>query len=199
MFHDRQDLTSLIGSRICHDLISPLGAISNGLELLELSGMPVGPELDLITQSIDSAKSKIRFFRVTYGRAPTGSTLAQAEITSILGDYFKDARVTVLWHPMREVQRREIKIVFLAIQCLESVLPYGGEIHVTLEGTEWLITASSEKIRPLPDLFNLLTGIQGQEDLSAADVQFGMLAMLTQWRKPAMRITMEETSVQMRL
>ena len=40
-----QDIAALLGSRICHDLISPLGAISNGVELLEMSGAQMGPEL----------------------------------------------------------------------------------------------------------------------------------------------------------
>ena len=49
MSHTHSNLATLIGSRICHDLISPIGAIHNGLELLELSGgMSQTPEMQLI-------------------------------------------------------------------------------------------------------------------------------------------------------
>ena len=49
------DIPGLLGARLCHDLISPVGAISNGLELLQLSGDLNGPERDLIADSAASA------------------------------------------------------------------------------------------------------------------------------------------------
>ena len=49
------NLAELIGSRICHDLISPIGAITNGLELLEMVGAVQGPEMELISGSVGSA------------------------------------------------------------------------------------------------------------------------------------------------
>ena len=57
-------LATLIGSRICHDLISPIGAINNGLELLELTGGAQGPEMDLISNSVEHAEARIKFFRI---------------------------------------------------------------------------------------------------------------------------------------
>ena len=66
--HQKPDLAALVGSRICHDLISPIGAIGNGLELF-LMDTAGGPELALITESISHAKARIRFFRVAYDEA----------------------------------------------------------------------------------------------------------------------------------
>ena len=57
------NLAALIGSRICHDLISPIGAINNGLELLGMSDAREGPELELISESVGNASARIRFFR----------------------------------------------------------------------------------------------------------------------------------------
>ena len=60
------DLAALVSSRICHDLISPIGAINNGLELLNMSGLAHdGPEIQLIGDSVKSARARIRFFRIT--------------------------------------------------------------------------------------------------------------------------------------
>jgi histidine phosphotransferase ChpT len=199
MYYDRQDLIALISSRICHDLISPLGAISNGLELLEMAGLAEGPEMALIGQSIANANSKIRFFRVAYARAPNGTTLAQAEILSILGDYFKDSRVSVNWHPAFEAQRRDVKLTFLAIQCLEDALPYGGNIKVTFDKNTWVITATGEKLRELAPHWALLEGQNVDGELAASHVQFGMLATLTQWRKPAISLTVTDSSVTIRI
>lgn len=198
MYQDRQDLTALIGSRICHDLISPLGAISNGLELLAMSGVAPTPELELITQSIENANSKIRFFRVAYGKAAHGATLARGEIASVLDDYFKGARLSVVWHPMQELQRREVKLAFLTIQCLESALPYGGEIQVTCQDGNWTLTARGDKLAQDLRHWAILQGQDLDEDLGAAQVHFGMLAMLTQWRKPAVSVSISETGITVR-
>ena len=65
------EIAALIASRICHDLISPIGAIGNGMELMALSSgqEQSSPELDLISQSVENANARIRFFRIAYGSA----------------------------------------------------------------------------------------------------------------------------------
>jgi histidine phosphotransferase ChpT len=77
---DPIDLAALIGSRICHDLISPIGAIGNGVELLMLDGAGHGPEMALIAQSVTHANARIRFFRVAYGIASTDQRIARTEV-----------------------------------------------------------------------------------------------------------------------
>ena len=67
MSQNNVNIGALIGSRICHDLISPIGAINNGLELLSMSDERDGPEFDLITESVGNASARIRFFRIAYG------------------------------------------------------------------------------------------------------------------------------------
>ncbi|HMS96693.1 MAG TPA: histidine phosphotransferase, partial [Tabrizicola sp.] len=62
---DQPDLAALIASRICHDLISPLGAIGNGVELLAMER--AGPELDLLSESVAHANARIRLFRISFG------------------------------------------------------------------------------------------------------------------------------------
>ena len=57
---DKPDLTALLGSRICHDLISPIGAISNGVELLLMDNVAKGPEMTLIAESVANANARIR-------------------------------------------------------------------------------------------------------------------------------------------
>ena len=61
------NLAALIGSRICHDLISPIGAINNGLELLDMNGGVQGAEMELISGSVGNAGARIRFFRIAFG------------------------------------------------------------------------------------------------------------------------------------
>ncbi|MFT4717023.1 MAG: histidine phosphotransferase ChpT [Paracoccaceae bacterium] len=198
MYFDRQDLAALISSRICHDLISPLGAISNGLELLEMAGLARGPEMELIAQSISNANSKIRFFRVAYGQAPNGVTMAQGEIVSILKDYFNNGRVTTTWLANIEAERRDVKLAFLAIQCLEEALPYGGKITVDYVHNEWVVSVMNARLKDLSASWALFDGQDVTDTLAASHVQFGMLAMLTQWRKPVLAVDVTDSSIALR-
>ncbi len=73
------DIASLIGSRISHDLISPIGAIGNGLELLSMSGAG-GPEVELISDSVANANARIRHFRIAFGLASAEQGTSRSEI-----------------------------------------------------------------------------------------------------------------------
>ncbi|MEM9127616.1 MAG: histidine phosphotransferase, partial [Pseudomonadota bacterium] len=89
------NLASLIGSRICHDLTSPIGAITNGLELLDMAGNAPAQEVELISDSVDSAGARIRFFRIAYGKA-TQQMIAHTDVMRLLSDlYDEHSRFTV--------------------------------------------------------------------------------------------------------
>ena len=83
---DDPDLAALLGSRICHDLISPLGAIGNGVELMLLEGGRHSPEMALISESVAHASARIRFFRVAFGTGSAEQRMGRPEVASILTD-----------------------------------------------------------------------------------------------------------------
>ena len=101
-------LSNLIGSRICHDLISPIGAINNGLELIEIKGDQVGSEMRLIEQSCAAASARIQFFRIAYGAALDGQIISNRETVQIINGAIQSNRLAVLWHPKGDFPRREI-------------------------------------------------------------------------------------------
>ncbi|WP_299369688.1 histidine phosphotransferase family protein [uncultured Tateyamaria sp.] len=167
------NLAALIGSRICHDLISPIGAINNGLELLGMSDDRDGPEIDLISESVGNASARIRFFRIAYGAA-SDQAMGRAEVVSILNDTMKGGRLTVAYGPLDEKPRWAVRMAFLAIQCLETSMPYGGRIEVNCDNGAWTITGYSQKSNPDDTLWSLLDGTE-PEDLAPAHVQFALL------------------------
>lgn len=169
------NLATLIGSRICHDLISPIGAITNGLELLDMTGETGSAEMELISDSTQSAAARIRFFRVAYGSAGE-QVLGQAEILSILSSLTKPTRLEVNWIPIEALPRNQVRLAFLAIQCCETALPFGGVVDVELENERWSITASAAKINVDPSLWARLTDEGDMTDgLQASEVQFALL------------------------
>ncbi|HMR60143.1 MAG TPA: histidine phosphotransferase, partial [Amaricoccus sp.] len=61
------DLSALVSARLCHDLISPMGAIRNGMELLQMApGEAQSPEHALIADSLETALAKLRYFRLAF-------------------------------------------------------------------------------------------------------------------------------------
>ena len=170
----QSDLNALIGSRICHDLISPLGAIGNGVELLSMSGIVGGPEMSLISESVANANARIKYFRIAFGAASKGQSVSQSEILRIIKDYTQGGRVMVDWQARPDLPRPEVKLAFLLLQCFESAMPWGGNVTITVLGDQWAITGESERLNLKPDLWQELSLPGHYTDLEAAEVHFAL-------------------------
>ena len=174
-FERPEDLTALLGSRICHDIISPLGAIGNGVELLAMGGSIDGPEMALITESVASAKARVRFFRVAFGHAGPDQRIAHREVESILADMTRGGRTRIEWQVEGDQPRGEVKLAFLALQCLETAMPYGGTVAVTRDGVQWQVAGTAPKLKVDEALFRGLSDPAAQAPITAAQVQFALL------------------------
>lgn len=183
---DHPDLAALIGSRICHDLISPIGAIGNGVELLMMSPEAQGPELALIAESVASANARIRFFRIAFGLSAPDQRIGRPEVTSVLADLSRGSRLAIDWDGPADLPRPEVKLAFLLLMCLETALPYGGEITVSATGQTWTMTARAAKTRVDPDLWGLVSASSPDTPLGAAQVHFTLARgeLIHQGRQP---------------
>ncbi len=168
------NLAELIGSRICHDLISPIGAITNGLELLEMVGGTQGPEMELITGSVGSAGARIRFFRVAFGAA-SDQPLGRSEVAELLRDLERTGRVRVHWNVTEAMPRNQIKLAFLAIMCCESAMPMGGEVKIDSVGDKWTVTGTADRMNVDPDLWKSIPTGTFANKVTPAQVQFALL------------------------
>ena len=175
MTTDQIDIAALIGSRICHDLISPLGAIGNGVELLGMAGAVDGPEMALINESVMNANARIRFFRIAFGAARGGQMIGRDEILSILQDMSAGSRVRVAWESDESLLRQQAKLAFLLIQCFETALPYGGTINVKQEQDGWSLDCNAEKMNIDPSIWELLVSTNIEKDISPAEVHFALV------------------------
>lgn len=198
MRHITNNLAVLIGSRICHDLISPIGAITNGLELMQMSGAALTPEVALISDSVENANARIRFFRVAYGMASPNQSMGRAEVVSILKAVAQGARVSFHWGPLEDVPRTEVRLAFLALQCLETAMPYGGRITLTREGGLWAISGTADKLRQTPALWTSLEGDAEAIEVSPAEVQFALLHVLLQEGERKITLRLTENNILMR-
>ena len=169
------DFAALVGSRICHDLISPVGAIGNGLELIGLTGDAKGPEMEMISDSVNNANARIRLFRVAFGQPSDAQMVGEAEIQSIIQGLAPSSRVSTYWEVEGAVSRSELRLAFLAMMCFDTSMPFGGTVTVTKDGDKWLLLAESEKMRADAALWDPVDKGDIPADLAPALVQYGLL------------------------
>lgn len=191
-------IAALLGSRICHDLISPIGAISNGVELLTMSGAGSMPEIDLIAQSVENANARIGFFRVAFGVASARQRLGVAEMRQILDDLTRGSRMQILWDVNGEAPRPEVQLAFLLINCLESAMPIGGTITVSRDRDTWHLTAQADRLRIVPDMWDALSHPEAGHGASAAEVQFLLAPLVARDIGRSILIDLEETEARIR-
>lgn len=167
------DLNALIGSRICHDLISPLGAIGNGVELMAMSGEQAGPEMDLISESVASANARIKLFRIAFGPATKGQMVSHKDVLGIATDFTAGGRLVLDWNPKQNLHRQDAKLLFLLLQCFETAMPRGGKITINNVGESWAIIGESSSLHVRSELWNLLQGGTAPE-LEPSQVHFAL-------------------------
>lgn len=173
--YDTSTVAVLIGSRICHDLISPIGAITNGLELLELSGMPRTPELALVSQSVSHANARIRLFRLAFGQCSDGQMTGGDEVRSILHDLYGESRTHCHGFPTGSFARSEIRLVLLALLCVEQAIPQGGEIAITRMNQGWRLTVTGPRLVTTSQAWSALADGATPAEITPAMVQFLLL------------------------
>lgn len=189
------DLATLVGSRICHDLISPIGAIGNGLELLSLTDGSSGAEMALITDSVENANARIRFYRIAYGAAGPEQNLSSGEVLSFMAVLARGGRFTYHWQVGEDRPRREVRCALLLLQCCEAALPLGGEITVGFAAGRWQMTAEGTRLRIDTPLWDSLATGRSTAAYSAAQVQFALLPGLLAQAARSLQIDLAETRI----
>jgi len=152
--------------------VNPLGAIGNGVELLELSGLPQTPEMQLIAESVANANAKIRFFRVAYGAAQADQTMGRAEIAATLAAAARGGRLSYFWAAEGPQPRREVRAIFLLLQCFETAMPMGGDIRISQDGPHWELTGEADRLQIDEAMWTSMLNSRSRPHVSASQVQF---------------------------
>ncbi|MEJ6388494.1 histidine phosphotransferase family protein [Gymnodinialimonas ulvae] len=172
-------LADLVASRLCHDLVNPLGAIGNGVELLEMTGKADGPEMELIRDAVHAAEARIRLFRLAFGSAGPDQNTSLREARQAVEGYFHQSRIVADWRIDGDRPRLETKLAFLMLLCAETTLPMGGEIAITQASDgPWSLEARGGRINIKADVWELLqdADLAATGNLRPSDAQFVVLA-----------------------
>ncbi len=131
---DILELAALLSSRVCHDLISPVGAIVNGLEVLDDNPKPEDREfaLDLIRKSAKTASARLQFCRLAFGAA--GSADAQIDLgdaQNMARGHIEDAKTSISWNlPRVLLPKNRVKLLLNMMVIAQQTIPRGGVLTV---------------------------------------------------------------------
>ena len=130
----------LVASRLCHDVVGPVGAVNNGLELLEDDFEAMGPEaLKLAADSGARAARALQYFRFAYGMAGSRVGGNLEELRELAGNYFGGEKVRLSWPtevPAGELPEDLGKLLLNLLLLGAECLPLGGELALELQGGE---------------------------------------------------------------
>jgi histidine phosphotransferase ChpT len=173
------DLAALLCSRVCHDLISPVGAIVNGLEVLEEAKDEETKTfaLDLIKKSANTASAKLQFCRIAFGAAGSaGAQLDLGDAQTIARGFLEDDKTKLAWNlPRLLLAKNRVKLLLNMLLIAGQAIPRGGQLTVDPIGsgdsTGFKITAAGTNAKFLPAVPGLLAGEAGPEALDAHRIQ----------------------------
>jgi histidine phosphotransferase ChpT len=169
------DFASLLCSRLCHDLLSPVGALNNGLELL---ADETDPEmrarcLELLNESARASANKLKFFRLAFGAAggfgdAVDAREAKAAIDGLFGS---DGRVEINWLVEEAtLSKTAIKVLLNIVLIAGDALVRGGRLDIGVEvagrRTEIVVRAEGPRLVLDPELRTALNGETGENALT---------------------------------
>jgi histidine phosphotransferase ChpT len=131
---DALELAALLCSRVCHDLISPVGAIVNGLEVLDDDPKPEDREfaLELIRKSAKTASARLQFCRLAFGAAgSSGAQIDLGDAQNMSRGHLEDGRTTISWNlPRLLLPKNRVKLLLNMLVIAQQTIPRGGTITV---------------------------------------------------------------------
>jgi histidine phosphotransferase ChpT len=169
------DLSALLVSRVCHDVISPVGAIANGLEVLEDEDDEEMKQvaMDLVRRSARQASAKLQFCRIAFGAAGSaGAHVDMNEAGDLARGFVGEEKVRLDWRAPRETRpKAEVKLVLNMLLMGMSAIPRGGLVTVLGDANSFSVTATGEGARIPEKTAAVMKGDLPSEEMDARLVQ----------------------------
>src|SRR5246127_894150 len=131
---DALEFAALLCSRVCHDLISPVGAIVNGLEVLDDNPKPEDRDfaLELIRKSAKTASARLQFCRLAFGAAGSaGAQIDLGDAEAMARGHIEDGKITIAWNlPRLLLPKNRVKLLLNMLVVAQQTIPRGGVLKV---------------------------------------------------------------------
>ena len=203
---DTVDLAALLCSRLCHDLLSPVGAMTNGLELLAEEKDPEMRKrcMELLEQSARTSADKLKFFRLAFGAAGGfGSSVAVAEPKALIDALVAgNERITVQWAlGVDALPKAAVKVLLNLAHIGIDALIRGGTLDIGVESrggaSEIVVRATGPRIAFDGDIGRALEGSLPIADLSSRTAPAWMLQQLAQQQGGGLQFALSDDALVM--
>jgi histidine phosphotransferase ChpT len=201
MIHlDSLDLAALLCSRVCHDVISPVGAIVNGLEVLaedKDAGMREFA-MEMINKSAKSASARLQFARIAFGAAGSaGSAIDTGDAENVARGFFNDDKIRMSWSgPRLLMPKNRVKLLLNLLVVGASCIPRGGSLDCVIEGDgdtpTFTITAQGKNARIPHGVEQSIAGSPENGTVDAHGVQPFYAGMIARAADMTVEITLNE-------
>jgi histidine phosphotransferase ChpT len=169
------DLAALLSSRVCHDVISPVGAITNGLELLEMDDDEAMREeaMKLVRRSARQASAKLQFCRIAFGAAGSaGAHLDLGDAGDKAKAFMEEEKARLDWQAPRENRpKQQVKMLLNMMLIATAGIPKGGTVTVTVKGDDFSVRAAGPDARIPEKIAAVLNGTLDLAELDARLIQ----------------------------
>ena len=171
------DLAALLCSKVCHDVISPVGAIANGLEVLEEEQDAEMRDIafDLVRRSSRQASAKLQFCRIAFGAAGSaGSSIDTGDAEDVAKKFIGDDKVTLEWEIPREIRpKNQVKLMLNLVMLAISSIPRGGKITMGVVDGGGLTVRAEGKNAKVPE--KTLVMLEGDAQQDAMDARLAQV------------------------
>lgn len=197
------DLAALMCSRVCHDVISPVGAIVNGLEVLEEENdeSMKAFALDLIRKSAKQASARLQFCRLAFGAAGSaGASIDMGDAHNVARGFIADDKTQLNWNvPRLLLPKNRVKMLLNLLLIAVQTIPRGGSINIEPigegEGMGFKLSMQGLNARIPPAIPALLAGENSGHGVDAHAIQPIYTGMLARDAGIALAIAMEGDTV----
>lgn len=194
---DALDLAALLCSRVCHDVISPVGAIVNGLEVLEdeKDADMRGFALDLIKKSARTASARLQFCRLAFGAAGSaGASIDTGDAEQVARGLLADDRTKLEWNAARILMpKNKVKLLLNLCLIAGACIPRGGVITVTITGVDDTaaikVDAQGTNARLASHVPSLLAGVPENSSVDAHGIQAFYTGLVAREAKMDLKVT----------
>jgi histidine phosphotransferase ChpT len=198
------DLAALLASRVCHDIISPVGAITNGLEVLEEENSEEMRTfaMDLIKKSARQASAKLQFARLAFGAAGSaGAEIDLGDAENVARGFMAGEKANLEWTAVRVLMPKNmVKLLLNLVLISIHAVPRGGTIHVKVTGAShqptFSLVCTGTNARIPNNIEALLAGKLGETSADAHMVQPIYAGLLAQAARMQINVTKDGDQVE---
>lgn len=163
-------LASLLASRLCHDLVGPLGAVDNGLELMAENGEMAGEAMALAQRSARRATGRLQLFRFAFGAAGGEEHFGPGEARALAMECLQNGTIQIHWPAAMELPPGAARLLLNLLLLGSECLPRGGRLGVERTTSGVAVLCEGTQIRLLPEVKAAVEGHAALADLSPRTV-----------------------------